>query len=321
MSFSLLSVTVLTLLPSVASQVAAGYMPGATLANTMVTMGGNTGTTSEVMVYATDGTRSRQTSPCTWTSPSGDFFDFSDLARQSSEEDYMVNIPHSDFTMMVNLCANALKVPKRCASKSNSKASVGFQWNSKDSKSCWELGELGTEQFSYIDNASPEKGVEIMYSGGTPCSKGVRMVHYHMICAGDEQTKKEPSFAWESPTCHYHVVWPTPLACKNYHSFSLVSFLEDWFLFIIFAAVAGSLVYSVMRQRSDGIPVKETMGELSVKAMEKSLDFVSSIKAGIGSGIGGASTSLGSVGRSGVGSNDDFGSGGMTPMPLGGDAL
>jgi len=201
LSMLLLSITVLTLLPSVASQLAAGYMPNA-IPGVMVasSMGRNTGKTSEVMVWAAAAGRSRQTSPCTWTSPSGDFYDFSDLARQSSEEDYMVNIPHSSFTMLVNLCANALKVPARCASKSNSKASVGFQWNSKESQSCWELGELGTEQFSYIDPESPEKGVEIMYSGGTPCSKGVRMMHYHMICAGDKQTKKEPSFAWESPT-------------------------------------------------------------------------------------------------------------------------
>jgi len=92
-------------------------------------------------------------------------------------------------------------------------------------------------------------------------------------------------------------------------------------LFIIFAAVAVSLAYSVFRQRSEGIPVKETMGELSVKAMEKGLDFVSNIKSGIGSGIGGGSTSLGGGSRGSGGNggnNNDFGSGGMSPMPVGG---
>ena len=90
-------------------------------------------------------------------------------------------------------------------------------------------------------------------------------------------------------------------------------------MFIIFAAVAVSLAYSVFRQRSEGIPVKETMGELSAKAMEKGLDFVSNIKSGIGSGIGGGSTSLGGGRSGGSGeNNNDFGSGEMSPMPVGG---
>jgi hypothetical protein len=281
-------------------------------------MGANAAST-EVMVWADSGSRSRTSSPCTWTSPSGDFYDFSDLSATGSESDYLVTIPHSNFGMLVNLCANALKVPARCATKSNSQASVGFQWNTKQPTSCWELGELSTGKFSYIDDASPEKGIDIMYSGGTPCSKGVRMIHYHMMCAGADTVEQKPSFAWEAPTCHYHVVWPTPLACKGYRSFSLVSFIEDWFLFLIFGAVVGALAFSIRRQQTQGTPVKETMGELFAKASEKTLDVVSNIKGGMGGGIGGGATNR--SGGGGGNSGNDFGSGGMSPMPMGGDAL
>ena len=283
-------------------------------------MGANTASTSEVMVYAASSNRARKSSPCTWTSPSGDFYDFSELSRTGNDDDYMVNIPHSDFSMLVNLCANALKVPARCEQKSNSQASVGFQWNTKQSTSCWELGELSTAQYSYIEDKAPEKGIDIMYSGGTPCSKGVRMIHYHMMCAGDDSaTKSQPSFAWEAPTCHYHVVWPTTLACKGRRrssSFSIISFFEDWFLFILFATVVGSLAYSIRRNQTQGTPVKETMSELFAKASEKTLDVVSNLKSGIGSGIGGGASN-----RAGIPSGNEFGSGEMSPMPMGGDAL
>ena len=173
---------------------------------------------AEVMIYSPQPNKVRQTSPCTWTAPNGDFYDFTELARTGTEDDYMVSIPHSDFSLLINLCANALKVPARCASKAVSQASIGFQWNVKQPNSCWELGELSTAKFSYLDEQAPGKGIDIMYAGGTPCSTGVRMIHYHMICAGNDAAAQisAPSFAWESPTCHYHVVWPTVRAHLSY---------------------------------------------------------------------------------------------------------
>ena len=286
-------------------------------------MGHNSGATAEVMVYSSNDARARQVSPCTWTAPDGNYYDFTELVRTGTSDDYLVSIPHSDFAMLVNLCANALKVPARCAAKSTAQASVGFQWNTKEPNTCWELGELSTAQWSYIDDKSPDKGVEIMYAGGTPCSKGVRMLHYHMVCAGTKLGNDKPSFAWESPTCHYHVVWPTALACKGHHKFSMWTFVEDWFLFILFAAVVGSLFISFRRQQTDGTPVQETLTDLATTAFatatERGSDFVTSIQSRVGGGVGGGTANRHSV--SGSSSSGDFGAGVMSPMPMGGDAL
>lgn len=130
--------------------------------------------------------------PCAWTAPDGSLYDLSALARLGGQEDYRVNIPHSNFAMLVNLCANTLRVPTRCAGPSNTRASVGFQWDTSNDASCWELGSLDTAQWDLLDEHDPRKGVEIMFTGGTACSSGMaRMVHFHMLCAegvGDEGT-------------------------------------------------------------------------------------------------------------------------------------
>lgn len=153
--------------------------------------------------------------PCAWTAPDGSVYDLTPLARVGQQEDYSVHIPHSNFAMLVNLCANTLRVPTRCAGPSNTRASVGFQWDTSNDASCWELGGLDTAQWDLLDENDPRKGVEVMFTGGTACGSGVaRMVHFHMLCAesvGDEG----PSFAWEAPICSYHVVWPTIHACPR----------------------------------------------------------------------------------------------------------
>ena len=101
---------------------------------------------ASVSTSVSDGSpRARDTKPCSWTSPDGLSFDLSPLMRTGSEEDYSVNIPHSNFAMLVNLCANTLRVPHRCSGSSNTRASVGFQWDTSNANSCWELGSLGRE--------------------------------------------------------------------------------------------------------------------------------------------------------------------------------
>ena len=236
----------------------------------------------------------------------------------------MVSIPHSDFSLLINLCANALKVPARCASKAVSQASIGFQWNVKQPNSCWELGELSTAKFSYLDEQAPGKGIDIMYAGGTPCSTGVRMIHYHMICAGNDAAAQisAPSFAWESPTCHYHVVWPTVLACSKRRGFSFFAMIEEWFLFLLFAVVVGALCVAFRRQQNDGTPMKETMTDLYSTAADRGFDFVSNVKSRVGGGIGGGATNRPPMSSGSGGSGVKFGSeDDMKPMAMAGDAL
>ena len=148
------------------------------------------------------------------------------------------------------------------------------------------------------------------------------MVHYHMVCAGTNSGNDKPSFAWESPTCHYHVVWPTALACKGHHKFSIWTFVEDWFLFVLFAAVVSSLFISFRRQQTDGTPVQETLTDLAANAYttatERGIDFVSSIQSRVGGGVSGGTANRHPASGS---SGGDFGSGVMSPMPMGGDAL
>ena len=185
--------------------------------------------------------------PCAWTSPGGHAFDLSALVRRGADEDYSVHIPHSNFAMLINLCANTLRVPRRCAGLSSARASVGFQWDTSNGNSCWELGSLETATWDLLDESDPQKGVDIMFTGGTPCATGARMVHFHMVCArnvGDEG----PSFAWEAPTCSYHVVWPTIHACPRASGWSWTS----WLGFAIAAMAAGAFGAAWRRARDTG---------------------------------------------------------------------
>ena len=188
--------------------------------------------------------------PCAWTAPDGSLYDLSALARLGGQEDYRVNIPHSNFAMLVNLCANTLRVPTRCAGPSNTRASVGFQWDTSNDASCWELGSLDTAQWDLLDEHDPRKGVEIMFTGGTACSSGMaRMVHFHMLCAegvGDEG----PSFAWEAPICSYHIVWPTIHACPRPNGGSWAR----WLGWAAVAVVGGVAALAWRRSRDTGEP-------------------------------------------------------------------
>merc|ERR1711968_48471 len=79
---------------------------------------------------------------------------------------------------------------------------------------CYRLGSIETQEFSLIDEKNPRKGLEITYSGGQKCSSGMpRRITVHFLCASAYESGEPPSFAWESPTCVYHVVWPTAHAC------------------------------------------------------------------------------------------------------------
>ena len=79
------------------------------------------------------------------------------------------------------------------------------------------LGMPGTTAYFGMHNfAKPQKGVVLTYNGGQPCGgRGQRSVSYHMVCANNFLSSEPPAFAYESPTCHYHVVWPTMHACPR----------------------------------------------------------------------------------------------------------
>ena len=209
--------------------------------------------------------RARDTKSCIWTSAGGLSFDLSPLMRTGSDEDYSVNIAHSNFAMLVNLCANTLRVPHRCTGRSNTRASVGFQWDTSNDNSCWELGSLETIQWSLLDERLPRKGVELMFTGGTPCSVGARMVHFHMICA-ESVGSEGPSFAWEAPTCSYHVVWPTVHACPR----DAGSPWLTW-IFISLACIFGFVVVSAWgRSQDSGQLLSESLLDIVVQMLEAS---------------------------------------------------
>ena len=93
-------------------------------------------------------------------------------------------------------------------------------------------------------------------------------------------------------------------------------------MFVLFAAVVSSLFISFRRQQTDGTPVQETLTDLAANAYttatERGIDFVSSIQSRVGGGVSGGTANRHPASGS---SGGDFGSGVMSPMPMGGDAL
>ena len=163
--------------------------------------------------------KGKTTHGCVFTSPDGWVYDLSPLTKPEGVDDYTVNFEKQKFTLTLNMCANVdkMKLPESCKAQSaiHGKPSPVFQTN-QPGKSCYYLGDLDKMGWYVMDVAKPQKGVVLTYNGGQPCGgRGQRSVSYHMVCANNFLSSEPPAFAYESPTCHYHVVWPTMHACPR----------------------------------------------------------------------------------------------------------
>jgi hypothetical protein len=63
---------------------------------------------------------------CAYTTKEGYTYDLSALSRSPSAKDWDVEFPKSHFRLVVNVCANTMKVPKQCAKLANSNPAVAY---------------------------------------------------------------------------------------------------------------------------------------------------------------------------------------------------
>ena len=155
---------------------------------------------------------------CTWTAPSGHLFDLSALQKPQGADDWDVRFEKQNFRLKINVCSNVdeTKLPPGCRGLT-AKGVFSPVWQTNEpGQSCYYLGNLAKPNWYLIDKTKPEKGVVLSYSDGQQCgARGSRTVSLHMVCANNFESKEPPTFAYESPMCHYHVVWPTKHACPS----------------------------------------------------------------------------------------------------------
>jgi hypothetical protein len=78
---------------------------------------------------------------------------------------------------------------------------------------CYALGHLSDSQIAPLVPAQNNglTGVQITYGGGV----GGRSVVYKLICNASADPSAGPTHAVETSSPTYHIIWPTPLACKT----------------------------------------------------------------------------------------------------------
>ena len=154
---------------------------------------------------------------CTWTSTSGHAFDLSQLRRGWGEADWSIALSGgSKSSLLLNMCGTIGRAaPVQCTN--NAGGAVGLQM-SGDGAMCWAVSSARrAPTWSLIDDARPTKGAVLRYTGGERCGDEAtgrpRSLTLHMLCAANFEPQDAPAYAYESPRCSYHVVWPTLSAC------------------------------------------------------------------------------------------------------------
>ena len=267
-------------------------------------------------------TPSQHHKQCKWTSPDGFTFDLSPLQKPDGVDDWDVNFEKQRFRLKINVCSNVdeSKLPSGCQGEIGAgKFSPVWQTN-EPGKSCYYLGNLAKPSWYLIDKTKPTKGVVLTYTDGQKCGAyGSRQVSLHMICASNFVTEEAPSYAYESPTCHYHVIWPTLHACPM--NPGAASFGRALLSLVMMYFICGS-AYNAYANGKSGINMIPHLEAIKWSfSMCKSvwegvvnvaLDFISKTVARGGRGAN----------KSGSGSSErDIEKEALQPMTIGGDSL
>ena len=160
----------------------------------------------------------KTTHQCSFTSTDGWVYDLSPLTKPDGVEDYHVRFEKQQYSLTLNICSNVDKTKLEPSCKQhlqNGELSPVYQTNDPG-KSCYYLGNVDKPKWEVMDTTNPRKGVVLTYTDGQQCGvRGKRSVSYHMVCANNFLSFEPPSFAYESPICHYNIVWPTIHACPT----------------------------------------------------------------------------------------------------------
>jgi hypothetical protein len=140
---------------------------------------------------------------------------------------------HYFFNICDNVSVDAKDLPKECRDLAQAHPSPGYVTHRGQ---CTWLGMLGKHKWRVFDGDKPEKGVELIYNGGPPCtsrlgSKHTRHVRFHFVCASAHgEADDGPMAVIEQPQrCQTEVIWPTFHACPRFsargHARRVTSFL------------------------------------------------------------------------------------------------
>ena len=219
----------------------------------------------------------KTTHGCSFTSTDGWVYDLSPLTKPDGVEDYHVRFEKQQYSLTLNICSNVDKTKLEPSCKQhlqNGELSPVYQTNDPG-KSCYYLGNVDKPKWEVMDTTNPRKGVVLTYTDGQQCGvRGKRSVSYHMVCANNFLSFEPPSFAYESPVCHYNIVWPTIHACPT-------SVTGPRFIHFVLACV---IIYFVFRTAYNkfllGIDGLEAIPHLSViqRAFYVLLDMLDFIK-------------------------------------------
>ncbi len=280
--------------------------------------GGNPIATAEVPSVSSVTTNNvgRSSHLCTYTSADGWLYDLSPLIKPEGVEDYHVRFEKQQFSLTLNICANVdkKKLPQSCESTFNHGVSSPVYQSNEPGKSCYYLGDVKQPEWYVMDKTKPRKGVVLTYKNGQPCGgRGRRTVSYHMICANNFLSSEPPSFAYESPTCHYHVVWPSIHACPRSATgprfiHMLLSFVVIYFVF--------RTAYRKFILNIDGLDAIPHLGIMQscCYSMLDMLDMIKGKIPGFG-GFGGRSSNNNNSNGSGMESENNMED--LQPMKIG----
>jgi len=144
-----------------------------------------------------------QSQGCTWTSPSGDNYDLSQLAQATDIKIPKCTYPNQGWDIYINACKSVTlggcpTGPAACQNWGSGQAS---------------MGQADTITFSALSSG---KGVTANYMNGTPDKGKPRNMEIDFICDPNGNTNSIPAYGGEDNTnLHYSFTWTSPYACPG----------------------------------------------------------------------------------------------------------
>ena len=149
---------------------------------------------------------------CLWTSPTsgltwdlspfsahGELFHLASGSATAAHPDEVHRDAHK-FRYSFSICRGVPAPPATCghhfpgAAAGEAAAIQEDPWGN-----CWVLGSTKAVAFAEADPHHPGRGIDVTYSGGSPCTDGrPRELHVHFLCAPHHGVEVAPKYAVET---------------------------------------------------------------------------------------------------------------------------
>jgi hypothetical protein len=173
---------------------------------------------------------------CEHTFDDGTTYDLRALTRTAGRPDYIGKDKRGDMYFM-NVCNNVQEIPKEC--KALMKGVKSPAYHVRNDSFCHWLGVEGSHQWDFIEPQSPNVGVQLTYTHGEICDKGVnRKVKMQFFCDsfGRLGSVQDYYVSLEEP-CTYVVTFPTVAGCPKQPTMS-----SGWVFVLCFVLFVGAYV-------------------------------------------------------------------------------